>query len=57
MDLLKKVREESVRDGVRGEIRLNDCRRCHTSREKFCDKCHKVAGLQLDCFGCHHYPK
>ncbi|MHC5036919.1 MAG: hypothetical protein ACYTHM_06370 [Planctomycetota bacterium] len=57
MDLLKEIRLDSVREGKRGAIKLNDCRECHTSREKFCDKCHNVVNLDLDCFDCHYYPK
>ena len=57
MDLLKRIRVESVREGKRGEIHWGRCRECHTSREKFCDKCHDMVNLELDCFGCHYYPK
>lgn len=62
MDLLKGVRDEAVREGRRGEIRLNDCWECHanpqrrTSREAFCDRCHSAVNLHLNCFGCHHDP-
>jgi hypothetical protein len=56
MHLLKDIREEAVRHGIRGEIGLKDCRGCHTSRERFCDRCHNAVSLNLDCFGCHYYP-
>ncbi|MFH1701602.1 MAG: hypothetical protein ABIE07_13570 [Candidatus Zixiibacteriota bacterium] len=55
-ELLRSVREEIVRYGKRGDIELNRCRDCHTSRERFCDKCHNAVSLTPDCFGCHNYP-
>ncbi|MEE9443195.1 MAG: hypothetical protein V3V99_11085 [candidate division Zixibacteria bacterium] len=55
-ELLRAVREEVVRYGKRGEIGLNGCRECHTSRERFCDKCHNAVSLTPNCFGCHNYP-
>jgi hypothetical protein len=57
MDLLKEVREEVIRDGVRGEITLSGCRDCHTYRETFCNRCHDAVTLSVDCFGCHYYPE
>jgi len=65
MDLLKKVRDEVMREGKREVVsegtretsELNNCRKCHTSRERFCEKCHSIVGLQLNCYGCHYYPK
>ena len=57
MELLKQTREEVIRHGIRGEITLSGCRDCHTSRERFCDKCHDAASLIVDCFGCHYYPE
>ncbi|NIM52662.1 MAG: hypothetical protein GTO22_26025 [Gemmatimonadales bacterium] len=57
MDLLKQTREEVIREGIRGEITLSGCRKCHTSRAQFCNKCHEVASLSVDCFGCHYYPE
>ncbi len=55
-ELLRGIREEVVRYGKRGEIGLNKCRDCHTSRERFCDACHNSVSLTPDCFGCHYYP-
>lgn len=55
-ELLRQVRDESVRDGVRGGITLSGCRDCHVSRERFCNRCHEAVSLQPDCFGCHYYP-
>lgn len=57
MDLLKQIREEFIRDGIRGNVSLKNCRSCHPSREQFCDKCHTAASVILDCFGCHYYPE
>ena len=62
MGILRDVRE-AVREGIRGEMTLNDCWECHanaehgTSRERFCDRCHDAVNLQLNCFGCHHDPQ
>ncbi|MHC4777965.1 MAG: hypothetical protein ACYTFG_05225 [Planctomycetota bacterium] len=56
-ELLKDIREKSVREGIRGDIKLNDCQTCHTNRAKFCDRCHEMASIRLDCFKCHYYPK
>lgn len=57
MDLLKEIREEFIRDGIRGDDSLTNCRDCHTSRERFCNRCHEAASVVLDCFGCHYYPE
>jgi len=54
--LLREVRNEVVRDGVRGEISLDRCRGCHPGRERFCNRCHEAVSLAPDCFGCHYYP-
>ncbi len=53
---LRRVREEVVRYGKRGDEGLNRCKDCHTSRKDFCDKCHNAVSLTPDCFGCHYYP-
>ena len=55
-ELLRGVREEIVRYGKRGEIGLDRCRECHTSRERFCNVCHDAVSLTPDCFDCHYYP-
>jgi len=57
MDLLKEVREEVVRFGIRGGITLAGCGDCHTDRDQFCDRCHEAASVRLDCYGCHYYPE
>lgn len=68
-ELLKEIREEVVRYGVRrevpeevarygirGKLGLKTCTECHTSRERFCNQCHDAVSLYPDCFDCHHYP-
>jgi hypothetical protein len=55
-ELLRGIREEVVRYGKRGEIGINKCRECHTSRERFCDECHNAVTASPDCFECHYYP-
>jgi hypothetical protein len=55
-ELLRSTREEVVRYGIRGEVSLHGCRDCHTSRERFCDRCHQATSLTPDCWGCHYYP-
>lgn len=55
-ELLRAIREEVVRYGIRGDIGLKKCRECHTSRERFCNKCHDATSLTPDCYGCHYYP-
>jgi hypothetical protein len=58
MDVLKRVRDDAMRDGKREGVSFNDCRGCHTSREQFCDRCHDAVNLNLarSCFRCHYYP-
>ena len=55
-ELLLGVREDIVRYGKRGDISLSKCRECHTSRERFCYRCHESASVKPDCWGCHYYP-
>lgn len=57
MDYLKEVREEYVRHGIRDEKGITSCKGCHTSRERFCNRCHETVDLNIDCFGCHYYPE
>ncbi|MFH1842733.1 MAG: hypothetical protein ABIF77_05955 [bacterium] len=56
-ELLRQVREEVVRHGKRGDITFDRCRECHPDRGHFCNQCHVVANVALDCFGCHYYPE
>jgi len=55
-ELLRGVREEVVRYGKRSDVGMSKCSECHTSRERFCDRCHNAASVIPDCFGCHYYP-
>jgi hypothetical protein len=55
-ELLRGIREEVVRYGIRGDVGLGMCKNCHTSREQFCNKCHDSVSMTPDCFGCHYYP-
>ena len=55
-ELLRTIREEVVRHGVRGEVGLDMCKDCHTSRERFCNQCHDAVSMTPDCYGCHYYP-
>ena len=55
-ELLRGVREEVVRYGIRSDIGLSKCSECHTKRERFCDQCHNAVSMTPDCFGCHYYP-
>ena len=58
MDFLKHRRVLTVREGVRVRSEsFKNCVRCHTSREKFCDRCHAYAGVAPNCFECHNDPK
>ena len=57
MDFLKDIREDVVRSGIKGGVTLAGCGDCHVNRVKFCDRCHLVANVTLDCFGCHFYPE
>jgi len=57
MDYLKEVREQYVRYGIRDAKGLTTCKECHTSRERFCNRCHETVDLDIDCFGCHYYPE
>lgn len=55
MDLLKEVRSDVVRAGLKGGITLKGCGECHHNRDLFCDRCHEKASVVLDCWGCHYY--
>ena len=55
-ELLRQTREEVVRYGKRGDVGLSKCKDCHTSRERFCSKCHDAVSMTPDCYGCHYYP-
>lgn len=66
MDLLKTQRDETMRQGIRGnEFSLKGCVDCHATPDPtvkeghvrnltaFCDQCHEYAGIRIDCFDCH----
>jgi quinone-modifying oxidoreductase subunit QmoC len=55
-ELLRGIREEVVRYGIRSDIGLAKCRECHTNREGFCNRCHDAVSMAPDCFDCHYYP-
>jgi len=55
MDYLKQLRDEVVRDGVRGTVSLRTCSECHVEQARFCDKCHEAVDLRPDCWDCHDY--
>jgi len=55
-ELLRGVREDVVRYGIRGDVGLDKCQECHTSRARFCDACHNAVSMTPDCWGCHYYP-
>lgn len=67
MDMLDEWRDEVVRDGNRvytatdGEKHemsiTNNCMKCHTNKEKFCDECHNYVGVSPYCWDCHIEPK
>jgi cytochrome c len=67
MDLLDEWRDAVVRDGDRlykatdGELHqmslTHNCMKCHTDHEKFCNSCHKFAGVEPYCWDCHIQPE
>ena len=67
MQLLDVWRDMAVRDGKRIYVASsgkrytislsNNCMKCHTSKAKFCDRCHNYAGVTPYCWSCHIQPK
>lgn len=66
MLFLKHQRDDTLRDGIRGEkYGLNECIDCHATKspdvaggevrtiEPFCGECHAYAAVKIDCFECH----
>ncbi len=48
----------SKKSGVSFEMSLQEsCMQCHTSKEKFCDRCHDSASVNTYCWDCHIAPK
>jgi hypothetical protein len=68
MKLLQDWRDWVVRDGKRMydsptlgkkvDMSLqNTCMKCHTTKEKFCDRCHTYVDAAPKCWDCHIPPK
>ncbi|MGE5618205.1 MAG: sulfate reduction electron transfer complex DsrMKJOP subunit DsrJ [Sphingomonadaceae bacterium] len=67
MRLLIDWREDAVRGGdllyVAGDGRKHDkslsnnCMKCHSNKEEFCDRCHDYAQVKPNCWDCHTVPK
>jgi len=67
MHLLLKWRDWALRDGKRfikdnsGRKTLvslqRTCMKCHSNKDKFCDKCHDYAEIKPYCWDCHFVPK
>lgn len=66
MNYLKHQRDETLREGVRGEkYSLKECVDCHAvarpdiaggkvrTLKPFCAQCHAYAAVHIDCFECH----
>lgn len=66
MQILDEWRTEVVRngrrtfttsDGRRFEMSLTGtCMKCHSSKERFCDRCHDYAAVKPKCWDCHNVP-
>jgi [DsrC]-trisulfide reductase subunit J len=67
MELLDSWRDAAVRraervyvssDGKHHQISLTGtCLRCHNEPEKFCNRCHEYAGVDVYCWDCHQQKK
>jgi len=67
MELIVSWREAVVREGERLYIASDgrrfamslsqNCLRCHSDKERFCDSCHSYAGVKPTCWSCHVVPK
>jgi hypothetical protein len=67
MDLLNRWRDAVVREGgheyvsdsgVRHEMSFTKtCMKCHSDREKFCDRCHLYVAMKPFCWDCHPAPQ
>ena len=66
MKLITSWRDEVVREGNRRytstsgqtfEMSLTGtCLKCHSNKDRFCDKCHDYVGAKPVCFSCHVIP-
>ena len=44
-------------DGTKYNMSLSQtCLDCHSSKEKFCDRCHDYLGVKPYCWDCHNAP-
>jgi hypothetical protein len=68
MKLLNTWRDEVVREGKRdyksklnGRIYnmslQNECLKCHTKKDQFCDRCHSYVDVSPKCWDCHLAPQ
>jgi len=67
MKMLDEWRDESVRKsehfytnskGQKFEKSLvKTCMNCHSSQEKFCERCHSSVGVKNYCWDCHFTPE
>jgi hypothetical protein len=67
MKLLNQWRDWVVRDGKRVYTSTtgkqytmslqNTCTKCHSSKEKFCDRCHNYVDASPKCWDCHIAPQ
>lgn len=67
MHLLNQWRDQVVREhnrvytasnGKQYNISLqNECMKCHSNKEEFCDKCHETNSVSPYCWDCHLAPK
>ena len=66
MTMLKRQRDETVHEGVRGgDFSIKACVTCHAVEgadgqpvsyadpKHFCRSCHSYASVSIDCFECH----
>ncbi|PIE57177.1 MAG: cytochrome C [Desulfobulbus propionicus] len=66
MVLLNRWRDDVLRDGDRAGIEIDGkhypkslmltCMGCHTSKVKFCDRCHEYVSVKPYCWDCHLAP-
>ena len=67
MKLLVAWRDGAVREGNRSYRRrtggsftislTGTCLKCHSNKDKFCDRCHDYAGAKPACWSCHIIPE
>jgi hypothetical protein len=67
MELLNQWRDEVLRNDKRIYVNSsgkefnmslqNTCSKCHSSKTKFCDRCHNYLNVAPNCWDCHIAPK